>query len=453
MNNQRIIERKIENFTDEQTEKKTHLTYLNRLLFVSFVLTFLLYLAFSLSLYVGDIFKLQTIIDSFLGGAFGLAFFAIISLLLAFVLAGTKHAAYLHFSMFRTVKIILLLMVFTGILAEVFNSSGVQDSKARTINSGNAEYNALVNSNSAQDIKIDSALVSRIAHAEKILARCKTKLAAGKEKHCNGDAANLKALKDSQSTLMNTQLSASTANQSDKFKRLDEIKHESYNPVIRSLSESLGIDIAAAISLLMLIFAALFEAMHYYLSVMRRDTLDSIKGIQNALDRAEIDFLNEADIKQQMETKPDTDLLTDISDYPEENRVRWKQSDVTAKKQNYVGFINPNVKPMESKKVATSDTSSNRPAPCTVHGDTRISDTRVSSNYERLKSLILNRDLSVTYRPIKAWMKAENIGKSDKERQALTTEYLEQMYAEKLLSLNPANDGTGIKKAKYILTK
>ena len=439
-----ITRRKIASLNTDLLEKMAHLKQLDQLLRWSFVLTFLLYFAFALSLYVGDIFNIRSIIQSFIGGAYSLAFFSVIAALLAYVLAATKHVAYKHFSMFKTVKIIVLLMVFTGILAEVFNSGGVQDSKARAINSGNAEYTALVNEGSAGSIKLDESLTSRIAYAQKVLARCNTNMALGKEKHCNGDQAKLTALLDSQTVLVNAQMKATKDNQEERYKRLDELKNEAYNPVIKTLSKLLNIEIAQAVSLLMLLFAVLFEAMHYYLSIMRENTLVSIKGIEAALERLEIDLIHYSGEYQ-------TGVNITPSDFPEENRTRWnEQNNVTAKSQNFVGFVNPD----QPTALRVSNHTSEQPphAYSTRAGRVSIHDDEAASqdDYERLKQLIIERELSVTYRPIKAWMKSQNIGTSDKNRQNLTVEYLDKMFSEGVLVLNPANDGKGINKAKYI---
>lgn len=439
-----ITERKLAGLQQDLGDKQKHLKQLDGLLRWSFVLTFLLYFAFALSLYVGDIFNIKSIIQSFVGGAYSLVFFSVIAALLAYVLAATKHVAYKHFSMFKTVKIIVLLMVFTGILAEVFNSGGVQDSKARSIASGNQEYQTLINEGSSGSISLDESLTSRIAYAQKVLARCEVKLAAGKEKHCDGDRANLSALLASQKTLIDAQSAASKANQNERYARLDEIKDDGYNPIIKTLSKLLNIEIAQAVSLLMLLFAVLFEAMHYYLSVMREDVLFSIEGINAAIERLEIELLSAEDYQQRQENTP--------SDYPEENRTRWDSgNNAVAAKQDFVGFVNPNR--TTAQRVSQSDSVGVLPAygtRNTVETDTRNTE-QSEGEYEQLKQLIVNHELSVTYRPIKAWLKNRNSGTSDKNRQDITIGYLDRMFKEGVLILNPANDGTGINKAKYVL--
>ena len=333
MTNELEVRRKIEALRVELDSKQEHLSYLDRLLGASKWLTFLLYLAFALSLYVGDIWHLQTLLTSFMGGAFGMVFFSVIAVLLAYVLAGTKHAAYTHFSMFKTVKLVLLVAVFTGIMAEVFNSSGVQDIKARAITDSSKEYSSLVQSNTETGVNVSSTLAHSIAGAEQRLARCKVNLANGKEKHCRGDEAKVNGLKASQDAALSAQVAASTASQSERFRRMDALKHEAYNPVIKSLSAGLAIEIAAAIALMMLIFAAVFEAMHFYLSVMRRDTLNAINDLVDALGRAEADYYQLMGYEfgaeeKQVQPTSEPELDTDREPVPEKKRFKYQMAPV-----------------------------------------------------------------------------------------------------------------------------
>jgi hypothetical protein len=91
--------------------------------------------------------------------------------------------------------------------------------------------------------------------------------------------------------------------------------------------------------------------------------------------------------------------------------------------------------------------------PCTVHGEPRHADTQDTDHYEQLKALIEAGQVEPTIRPIKAQLKAWGAGNSDAHRQKLASEWLDQMFSESVLVLNPANNGQGIKKAKYILIK
>ncbi|MEZ5477184.1 MAG: hypothetical protein R3E95_06770 [Thiolinea sp.] len=103
---------------------------------------------------------------------------------------------------------------------EVFQSSGQQDMKARTIAESSAEFKALVN-NPAPTVNTGTGFSHSIAAARQTLARCEEKLKAGKEKHCNGDKAKLDSLLslESQQTAQQTQIAIATNQTQLAFKR------------------------------------------------------------------------------------------------------------------------------------------------------------------------------------------------------------------------------------------
>ena len=114
MNTEIEIRKKLEWHLAKITDLKKHLAYIEGLLAMSKWLTFLLFLAFTLSLYLGDILHLQTLITSFIGSAPGFVFYLIICLMLAYVLAGIKHAAYSHMALFGRVLAIVAVVVSMG---------------------------------------------------------------------------------------------------------------------------------------------------------------------------------------------------------------------------------------------------------------------------------------------------------------------------------------------------
>lgn len=282
--------RLVEIRTQDVEENDDHIAFINRLLSWSNVLTFLIYFLFAFALWVGDFWNIKTLMTDFLTGSVGIVVYGIVAVLMAMVLAGTKHASYNHFAKFPIARIFLSIMVATGIAAESFTSSAVQDVKARATASQNTEYTALTSSAAGDGIAASSQLAAKIAHAQKVLERCKYDLAAGKEKHCNGDQGTLDALLASQQAELNAQVLASNANQQMKHDRIDQLKAEGYNPWIRSLSAGLSVQIAAAIALVMLAFSIVFECMHYFLSVMKRQAIAARKHLNDLLTKALIQF-------------------------------------------------------------------------------------------------------------------------------------------------------------------
>jgi hypothetical protein len=91
-----------------------------------------------------------------------------------------------------------------------------------------------------------------------------------------------------------------------------------------------------------------------------------------------------------------------------------------------------------------------RVAPCTVHGAEGVKEF-TDDLYQQLKRMIHAGQVAPTYRPVKEVLKGWNVGTSDRHRQDIAGQALDRMAREGMLKLNPANDGSTIKKAKYVL--
>jgi hypothetical protein len=92
-----------------------------------------------------------------------------------------------------------------------------------------------------------------------------------------------------------------------------------------------------------------------------------------------------------------------------------------------------------------------RDSPCTVHAEEGQGKPFTDDLYHTLKAMIQSREVEPTFRPVKAVLRGWQVGASDRNRQIIAAAALDRMHRENILTLNPANDGTGIKKAKYIL--
>ncbi|QTR47754.1 hypothetical protein J9253_07500 [Thiothrix litoralis] len=88
----------------------------------------------------------------------------------------------------------------------------------------------------------------------------------------------------------------------------------------------------------------------------------------------------------------------------------------------------------------------NSAATLTVSGEEFTEDT-----YQRLLIMVKAGEISPTFVPVKKMLRTWDVGSSDKARQDWTALAFERMRGEGILIMNPANDGTGIQKAKYIL--
>ena len=295
MNTEIEIRKKIEWHLAKIADLKKHLAYIDGLLATSKWLTFLLFLAFTLSLYLGDILHLQTLITSFMGSAPGFSFYLIICLMLAYVLAGIKHAAYSHMAMFGRVLAIVAVVVSMGLLAEVFQSSGNQDTKARVVMENSAEFKAAVNANPLAGLNLSSNtgnlthLQGELAEAQSYLQSCKKTchIQQAKVDKLNAQIAAEQAVNADHASNLATLTQTAVQAQTERIRHIEE---KGYNPTIRSIASITGLQIATAIVLVMLFISAQFETLHYWLSEMKARALMALDGVQAALVRLEVEY-------------------------------------------------------------------------------------------------------------------------------------------------------------------
>ena len=215
-----------------QLEQKTQLSkQVHAALKLGFLLTFLLYLIFNQHLYLGDALSWSAYFKD--GAAiFGFAFTVVIVLLMAWFLAWVKHIAYLHFSFYGSVALVLTTVIGFALFAEFYSSSANQDVKANVLVENNSAYQATLKDTASITHAPNSGLIEAIANAEQKLARCESNLRAGKEKHCNGDKAKVEALRNSEQSANQANAQASIERDKLKYERQDELKANAYNPVI-----------------------------------------------------------------------------------------------------------------------------------------------------------------------------------------------------------------------------
>lgn len=131
----------------------------------------------------------------------------------------------------------------------------------------------------------------------------------------------------------------------------------------------------------------------------------------------------------------------------------------TANREGYEGFQDtaldaPVNRPTPVDSACTVHANQQQPTtrvvPCTVHGDDGVKEF-TDDLYQKLKRMVEAGEVAPTYRPVKEVLKSWNVGTSDRHRQDIAGQALDRMAAEGALKPNPENNGSTIKKAKYIL--
>lgn len=274
-----IMQRKLE-------QHRTHEERGLLLLKLGFLLTFLLYLLFNQHLYLGDALSWSTYFKD-AASIFGFVFTVAIVVLMALFLSWVKHHAYLHFGFFGSVATVVCTVIGFALFAEFFSSSANQDVKASVLLERNSAYQAtLINEGSSQGT-VNSGLITSIANAEQKLARCEENLKLGKEKHCNGDRAKVAALRSSEQSANQAQAQANIERDKLKYERQDELKAQSYNPVILTLARFLAGEtgdykdsLKTAVVLITLFVAVCFEILHHFLSKSHGASVRAIEDLE-----------------------------------------------------------------------------------------------------------------------------------------------------------------------------
>ena len=333
------------------------------LLKLGFLLTFLLYLLFNQHLYLGDALSWSAYFKD-AASIFGFTFTVLIVVLMALFLSWVKHHAYLHFGFFGSVALVVSTVIGFALFAEFFSSSANQDVKASVLVERNSAYQATLMNEGSSPSTVNSGLITSIANAEQKLARCEANLKLGKEKHCDGDRAKVTALKSSEQSANHAQAQANIERDKLKYARQDELKAQSYNPVILTLARFLAGDgdykdsLKTAVVLITLFVAVCFEILHHFLSKSHGASMAAIEDLELAIAKYEGSseppyspspspaFKTTEPDKQPIGFGLPTPAPSTAQRDDQPVLFKYQQTGMTAKpdtlaKQGFIGFLNP----------------------------------------------------------------------------------------------------------------
>jgi hypothetical protein len=467
-------------------EAKAGIAYVKLALSFAFVTTWILYFIFAFSFYVADLWGISTWLTENTSELVAFALFLTMALLMAQTLSMIKHAFYQHKAAFQYGLAAVLLICSLGVFMELFNSSSQQ----QTIAHQSAEKSKTFDSVANTQISIDGGANSsnRIAYLSGELAKAREYL-NGCKKTCKtyqvkvADlTAQIEALQAGQVQANEIASLASTNAIKAKTEAMSALKEDAHKPVFKFIRDALGVGISTAVVIIACLVSIGFEYSHALLSRMLGEKLSYLESLQNGLVKLKTDYLQASGAEYGS---------SELIDAPELPASSFKYQQAAPFVSGFTSFKQPLVlaKTTPTSYQGTADvqlplpdfasfksrrdtwaspalsgddtctvhvhppTADTREVPCTVHGEPRHADTQDTDHYEQLKALIEAGQVEPTIRPIKAQLKAWGAGNSDAHRQKLASEWLDQMFSESVLVLNPANNGQGIKKAKYILIK
>lgn len=192
----------------EKTEIQREIRLTHRAYQLAFAGTFIVYFIFVWMMYVSDLWGFTTWLSRNLPEATALAVYAVLALTLPLAMALIKEIGYKHFAKYPnptvTVVLVVGILALAGVVYESISSSSQQQHMAHSAAENSQSFQALSNT----QIHVNSVSGTAVAKASQRLARCEENLKCGKEKHCEGDRAQLEALQAAQTANADQQAAA-----------------------------------------------------------------------------------------------------------------------------------------------------------------------------------------------------------------------------------------------------
>ena len=357
----------IDYYTDELKKAVKHYSAGLALMRFAMVVTLILYGLFTIHLYLGNGLSWGEYFKTVNGTAWFWTMLSIAALLSIF-LAWVKHFAYTHFSKFAPMTGVVFTVIAFALFAEFFSSSANQYAKSHAMLSTDSAYQATVKQQ-PPTITTNSHLSDQIAKAEQRLARCEHNLKRGKEKHCRGDSAKLRSLKESQVISVQVQLDSNVAMQKQNYDRQDKLKADSHNPTIVAVSKLLSTVfggtyadwIKTAIVLVMLIVAVSFEKLHHFLSGALKESDFAVQHNKRKL--AELNDQNDSswNVKADSEDSNNSGFgfmgaTAKAEHQPTESRFKYQSEDIQKQPMGFVNTDGDNSRPIPKKSSAKTST-------------------------------------------------------------------------------------------------
>lgn len=397
------------------------------------------------------------------------------------------------------------VVVFFGLFSEISNSMEREGATVRARSEGSSVFQATVTAIGTTTTGATTAAVSpALVKAEADKATALVEIEACERHRSKGQArvdrclrierGNLAAAQASINAIKQSQKEATAANQSHALALVDKASALSFDEnqhfeVIKLLKEWLGIAAIFASFLFSFIIMGTFEYAFHYLAIYAANLKKAIKyseeqapekaGNDQSISPEEVPAGSGVSSPKSLDVKAESQAVPFGFAPSEKIKNQPKAEKPTKQRIGQTGRYNPVLgkseyqyamsleKPLHSKPESrvsactvhdSEKPTDTRVSPCTVHGEAVAENSEKGQGksftpdlYETLKTKLLNRDFSPTFRPIKAFLKAEEVGASDRVRQDTAADALRRLFSEGVLLENPKDDGAGMKKAKYII--
>lgn len=346
------------------TQMQAQIAYTRLALKFGFITTWLLYFIFVMGFYVADLWGLTTWLETNTSEYIAFLIFLAMALLMSTTLSMIKHVFYEHCAEFRYGLSIVLLIASLGVFFELFTASSQQQNIAFTNAEKSETFKATANTNLHLGTHTDHS--NRLAYLEGELATAQSYLQSCKKtcSHYSAKVANLtsqiQSLRSSQTSAQATATQVATSTFKAKTEALKGIREDHYKPVFKFVRDNLVVTISTAVVFITALIAAGFEFSHALLSRILGEKLAALANLQNQLINQEANHLELTDDTALINSTPQkapigfgvppiatATLFEPVRfKYQIEPAVYKKPDPVHAKKQSFIGFVNPEHPPV-----------------------------------------------------------------------------------------------------------
>lgn len=457
--------------------------------------TFCLYIVAVFMLYVSDVWGIASFLEKNSNEYIALAVFSVTSFILAYFLASSKETVYEDIALNRSEgfhmtagqRFAMVLFASAGILFELFSATSNQ----QHISNNAAEQVGLLKPAEVGSVAINTspALTDALMKAQANLNKCQETLKQGRVKDCHVSEGKvtgaLKAIdmaNQTAATVSGELVDKTNAHNEKLLERFDK-------PMFKVVGKVVGGDTNDGMIVAVAVMITIFELQHIlavfaYGNALRRMNADKLAkppvattkpeptlqtGSASLLHKTGETIVTEMAKAQQAREQVYHSTAGKLDNLLVRESGGFKQSpEQLAKAMALAGMTyrtelrqggqqfrdTPLDRPTPVDSACTVHANQQQPitrvVPCTVHGDDGVKEF-TDDLYQKLKRMVEAGEVAPTYRPVKEVLKGWNVGTSDRHRQDIAGQALDRMAGEGALKPNPENNGSTIKKAKYIL--
>lgn len=253
--------------------------------------TWIIYLMFFAAMYAAPLWVLEKFFDKNGDNHIAVYLTTVFIIIAPTALSILKHVSYRALAKrdanHKWIALVIGFLIVSGIYYEIVSATAQQQEKAfAAVDDSERGKNLSV----APTVAIDTSLASDVAKASQKLAQCGERLKQGKERHCEGDRAKLRALQDSQKTASAASVQAASATVAANQQALQQERDAHALTIAKMFAEFFAVGINLGASIAAFIGALLFEVAHAISVFNERALRGKIDGLNGHLNKLKGDY-------------------------------------------------------------------------------------------------------------------------------------------------------------------